>query len=173
MKINENEKKKSHCGSERARCLKWGIPNLRGHISFLDALFVFSTLKTKASFQHYPCLVWVLWPFNGSFHLTALGFYCLPHKGSIVHRHEEIGDKYTLSATTTHHYFHPAISPSLGTMHYLTTYEDIHGHQVLWRSPPIGCLRFASPFLHIKRASGVQLVINAVYPGHRQTHSGV
>lgn len=41
--------------------------------SWTRCLF-FPPWKTKASFQHYPCLVWVLWPFNGSFHLTAPGF---------------------------------------------------------------------------------------------------
>lgn len=82
-----------------------------------------------------------------------------------MRRHEQIADKCTLSATTTHHYFHPALSPSLGTVHYLTTYGDIHGHQVLWRSPPVSCLCIASPFLHIKRSSGAHVVINAEKPG--------
>lgn len=120
-----------------AGCLILGFPVCffhTGHKSFLST---------------HSSPVWVLWPFNGSFHLTALGFYYLPNKGPIVHRHEKIRDKHALSATATHHYFHPAISPSLSTMHYLTTYEDVHSHQVLWRFPPVDCLLYL--FLHFCR----------------------
>lgn len=102
--------------------------------------------KSFLSAQSSP--VWVLWPFNGSFHNSSV-FYYHVYKGPIVHRHEKIGDKYTLSATTTHHYFHPGISPCLAITHYLTTYEDIHTHQVLWTSPPVECL--LCPLLHFCR----------------------
>lgn len=131
-------------------CLTYKLGNsnhVNFHLFLRVAVWLFHT-GNKSFLSAQSSSVWVLWPFNGSFHNSSV-FYYHVYKGPIVHRHEKIGDKYALSATTTHHYFHPGISLCLAIGHYLTTYEDIYTHQVLWTSPTVKFTLSASPFLQI------------------------